>query len=462
MLGLIIALIVSGICGYGIFKKYKSQTVLLLGGIVMIGCAIILGIGGPIVPAKISTGSAWLDIFQFISDLISKRAAELGMMIMVVTGFARYMDKIGASRVLVHICIKPLRALKSPYLVMALVYIVGQFMHLFISSASGLGVLLMVTMYPILINLGVSRNGATAVIGTTSALDLGPSSGNTVLAAKTAGLEAVDYFVKYQIPAAVVITLIIAVTHYFVQRWFDKKENGMSKNEAPSEQLNIGNKGEDEPLRPLWYSLLPVLPMVMIIGFGYFKFNNLKIDVIPSMFISLFIAMICEFITMRDLKKVFASIQIFFDGMGSQFATVVTLIVAGETLAKGITSLGAIDVLIAGTQAAGFGTTAMVFVMSAIIAVSCIVMGSGNAPFFAFSAFAPQVAKKLGIESVNLLLPMQFTSSMARAISPITAVIVAVCGVSGASPFEVVKRTVIPMTVGLIVVQIMSYIMFAG
>lgn len=57
---------------------------------------------------------------------------------------------------------------------------------------------------------------------------------------------------------------------------------------------------------------------------------------------------------------------------------------------------------------------------------------------------------------------MQLTSSLARAISPHTAVIVAVCGISGASPFEVVKRTAIPMTVGLIVVQIMTYIMFCG
>lgn len=161
-----IAIITVGICGYAIVKKYKSQTVLIAGGFAMMAIAIIIGTGGPIVPEKISTGSAWLDMFQFIADLISKRAAELGMMIMVVTGYARYMDKIGASRVLVHLCIKPLRTLKAPYLVMALVYIIGQFMHLFISSASGLGVLLMVTMYPILINLGVSRNGATAVIGT--------------------------------------------------------------------------------------------------------------------------------------------------------------------------------------------------------------------------------------------------------------------------------------------------------
>ena len=44
-----------------------------------------------------------------------------------------------------------------------------------------------------------------------------------------------------------------------------------------------------------------------------------------------------------------------------------------------------------------------------------------------------------------MLLPMQFASSIARSVSPITAVIVAVSGVANVSPFEVVKRTAIPM-----------------
>lgn len=49
MLGLIIALIVVGTCGYAIYKNYKSQTVLLVGGFVMMAFAIILGTGGPII-----------------------------------------------------------------------------------------------------------------------------------------------------------------------------------------------------------------------------------------------------------------------------------------------------------------------------------------------------------------------------------------------------------------------------
>ena len=46
---------------------------------------------------------------------------------------------------------------------------------------------------------------------------------------------------------------------------------------------------------------------------------------------------------------------------------------------------------------------------------------------------------------------MQFAASIARSASPITAVIVAVSGIAKVSPFDVVKRTAIPMAGAMIV-----------
>jgi DcuC family C4-dicarboxylate transporter len=86
-------------------------------------------------------------------------------------------------------------------------------------------------------------------------------------------------------------------------------------------------------------------------------------------------------------------------------------------------------------------------------------MGSGNAPFFAFASLAPSVAKQLAIPSVLMLLPMQFGSSIARSVSPITAVIVAVSGIANLSPVEVVKRTAIPMAGAMAVNVIASLIL---
>ena len=87
---------------------------------------------------------------------------------MVAGGFAAYMDKIGAARALVNVCIKPLKALSSPYLVLVLGYFIGQTLVLVIPSAAGLAMLLLVALFPILLGVGVSPAAAASVIGTTA------------------------------------------------------------------------------------------------------------------------------------------------------------------------------------------------------------------------------------------------------------------------------------------------------
>ncbi|HDR1124004.1 C4-dicarboxylate transporter DcuC [Pasteurella multocida] len=461
MLGLLLGLAVTILVGYLIVKKYKAQFVLLCGGIILMCFAVLFGLG-EILPANKSTGWVGFDTFEFIKNLFSTRAADLGLMIMAVGGFARYMDKIGASEALVNIAVKPLNAIKAPYLVLALAYIVGQILNIFIPSASGLGLLLMLTIFPILVNLGVSREGAAALIATTACLDLGPASGNAVLAAKTANIDIAEYFVGYQLKLAIITMLVISTSHFFVQKWFDKRQaltGGGSEYDA-SLEVNLDKQDKQALPVPAVYVLLPLLPLVLILTFSKLLVSSIKMNVATAMIISLFIAMLFEFVRKKDVKQVFAEMQVFFDGMGKQFAAVVTLIVAGETFAKGLTAVGAIDTIISGAQTFGFGVFLMTLVMVLIIALSAIVMGSGNAPFFAFAALAPKVASGLGISPVLMVLPMQLVAGIARSMSPITAVIVAVSGVANVSPFDLIKRTALPMAFALITVFLGTFLLY--
>ena len=451
MAGILIALVVTIWVGYLIFHRYKPQAVLMLGGLLLMACAILMG--KAILPAKATTGFVWFDMFEFIKNTLSSRAAGLGMMIMSVAGFARYMDHIGASKVLVNLTVRPLAKLRSPYVVLSAGYVLGQVLALFIPSASGEGVLLMVTMYPILVSLGVSPLAATAMIGTTQSLDLGPGSGNSVLAAHNSGMDIATYFVKGQVPVALCVIFTVAVLHFFVQKWFDQRSGHIVKT------AEVAAMGADANLPPAIYALLPIIPLVLILGFSSLMIKTIKMDVITAMLISTFISMIFEYIRHRNAKEVLSSLQVFFDGMGVQFATVITLIVAGETFAEGLKDIGAIEAIIKSAQATGLGGSAMTIVMTGIIAVAAVVMGSGNAPFFAFAALAPAVAKKMALEPITMLLPMQFASSIARSVSPITAVIVAVSGIANVSPFDVVKRTAIPMAGAMLANIIGSFLL---
>lgn len=450
MLSLVVALLTTIVVAWLIIKRMKPQAVLFAGGIFLLAVAILMGY--PVLDAKKSTGLSWFDIFKFIEDVFSNRAAGIGLMIMTVGGFAKYMDYIGASRSLVYIASKPLSMVKSPYVLLGISYIIGQLLNIVIPSAAGLCVLLMATMYPVLVNLGVSRLSAAAVVATTPCLDLGPASGSAVFAAKTAGLDVADYFVAEQIPIAVVTMVTIAVSHYFVQRYFDRKE-GL---EPQKLQAVSAHESETENLPPKIYALLPMIPIIFVLVFSKLGISSIKMSVVTAMIISIFIAMILEVIRTRRPMEVCKNIQVFFDGMGHLFATVVTLIVAGETFAYGLTKIGAIDMIIKGAQGSGFGAIGVTLIMTLIVAIAAVIMGSGNAPFYSFGALVPDIAKGLSMMPAVMITPMQMASSIARSASPITAAVVAVAGVADVSPVDLVKRTAIPMGIALVVSFLMA------
>lgn len=452
MLSLVVALLTTIVVAWLIIKRMKPQAVLFAGGIFLLAVAILMGY--PVLDAKKSTGLSWFDIFKFIEDVFSNRAAGIGLMIMTVGGFAKYMDYIGASRSLVYIASKPLSMVKSPYVLLGISYIIGQLLNIVIPSAAGLCVLLMATMYPVLVNLGVSRLSAAAVVATTPCLDLGPASGSAVFAAKTAGLDVADYFVAEQIPIAVVTMVTIAVSHYFVQRYFDRKE-GL---EPQKLQAVSAHESETENLPPKIYALLPMIPIIFVLVFSKLGISSIKMSVVTAMIISIFIAMILEVIRTRRPMEVCKNIQVFFDGMVHLFATVVTLIVAGETFAYGLTKIGAIDMIIKGAQGSGFGAIGVTLIMTLIVAIAAVIMGSGNAPFYSFGALVPDIAKGLSMMPAVMITPMQMASSIARSASPITAAVVAVAGVADVSPVDLVKRTAIPMGIALVVSFLMAVI----
>lgn len=451
MTGLIIAALVTALVVYLLARGYKPQPVLLLGGLLLLLLTASLDLNS-LLPENKTTHFKYFDIFQIFTDIMSSRLAGLGLTLMAIAGFSRYMEHVGASRALFAIFEKPLKTIKSPYLLLVISFLVTQVLVIFIPSHAGLGMLLMVTMYPILIRSGISPLSALAVIGCCQFIDHGPGSGNVIMAAKTADIEPAVYFVQHQLPVTIPIIIAVAITHFFVQRWWDKREGfafDLSKIDTIKE--DGGNKV------PLSYALLPVIPLILIIGFSPLLHPYIKLEVTTAMIISTVIALIFEYVRLRDAKAVMDSFMLFFEGMGKQFVLVVSLIVSGEFFANGLLKSGAVDTLISAAQDAGFGIGAMIIVMSAILALAAFLMGSGNAAFFSFAALTPKIAAFLKVDVVTLILPMQIMTSFGRTVSPITAAIVAIAGIAGVSPFQIVKRTAIPMAVAAIVNLVVTF-----
>jgi DcuC family C4-dicarboxylate transporter len=451
-LGAIISLLVIVVAGRLLLKKYNPHAVLLVSGLLMLIIAQVLNYNLPTL--KDPTGFSGFNLFRYIKESFSKTNAGVGLMIMAIGGFVAYIDKIGASNALVYVAMKPLKFFKKrPYIAASLVIPIGQLLFTAIPSAAGLGLLLMASMFPILVNLGVSRLSAVSVITATTAFGIGPASAITASATSIAGLDTIVFFLNYQIPLVWPLSIVMMITYYFVNRYYDKK-NGFEK-EIEEETKEVELKA------PLIYALIPVLPIILLIVFSkIFNFFSVPIslDTTTAMFISLFVALIYELVRTKNIKTVFDSLKTFWNGMGNIFKTVVTLIITADIFAKGLISLGFIDGLLDLAQNLGLGAIGIGVVMTVMIFLASMLMGSGNASFFAFGPLVPKIANKLGVESTSIILPMQLSASMGRTISPIAGVIIATAEIAKVSTIAIVKRNIIPLVVALAVMLIYHFI----
>jgi DcuC family C4-dicarboxylate transporter len=96
--------------------------------------------------------------------------------------------------------------------------------------------------------------------------------------------------------------------------------------------------------------------------------------------------------------------------------------------------------------------------MTIMIFLASMLMGSGNASFFAFGPLVPKIANKLGVESTSIILPMQLSASMGRTVSPIAGVIIATAEIANVSTLAIVKRNIIPLGIALLVMLVFHFI----
>lgn len=443
MMPVIIALLTIVAVARLILKGYRAEPVLLIAGLALMLCTQLAGWGN-ILPAGVATtGIAFLDPFEVIRDLFSSRAADLGLMIMALMGFAHYMDHIGANSAVVRVVTRPLRRLRSPYILLFFSYLLASLLQLAIPSATGLAVLLMGTMFPIMLGLGLSAASAAGVIATSLGVAYTPTAIDAIRGAQAVNMDVVTYVMYHQGPAALATVLAVGVCHFFWQRHCDRKAGTLPR--------TIGGAAESDPGgAPAFYALLPMLPILMAVGTSTLFVSGINLNIITIVFIAMAVAMLIEWLRTFNLKSVCEGFSYFLKGMGAAFTGVVGLLVAAGIFAQGIKTIGAIDRLILMAQHIGLPPFAMAVVFALVTLAAAIIMGSGNAPFLAFVELIPQIAASMGANPIAMILPMQQASHMGRAISPVSGVVIAVSSGAALAPFDVVKRTALPLAIGFI------------
>ena len=448
-------LVAVGVVAYFVLKNYNPIFIFFVSGIVILIAAFYLT-GTPLPntqrkPEEITFLTNLLDSFAFITATFKKNLAGVGLIIMSVAGFAAYMKHINASAKLAYLANKPLGKIKNKYLVLSGTFIVGMALKIVISSYAGLLILLLACIYPVLLALGIRPITAASVLSLI-ALDYGPKDGNSINMADMVGEKdnVVGLFLDYQLYVVIAYVVVIALLIPFYYAYMDKRDKAKGINNEEVEIPEIVN-----PKCPTFYIFLPWLPIVFLFS-AYFM--GIKLDVITANFISIALVFIIEFIRHKDAKKLGEDMVVILRAMAEIFVTVVAIIVAAGIFAEGIKALGGIGII--ANAVSNMGASAIILtiaLLSFIVYFATVIMGSGIAAFNAFGRLAPDIATKLGIHPMVLVLPIEIASCLGRAASPISGGILVLAGYTKISPIALVKRSTPLLLVGMVVNILVAY-----
>ena len=431
-----------------LIKKMDIKITLFAMGIVLMYIAIAMG--NPIAIKEFeSTGLTVLDPLKAVIDQFKSTLPAAGFIILILGGYSAYMTSIGANEVTVHTLTKPIKKIKSVYILVPLVFLIGNVLSLVIPSASNLAIILLATLY-------------TATVMPT------PLGGDNVAVATElakypafAGMSVTDYVIQYHAMISVPTLIVMAVVHFFWQKFMDKKNTGKLEDNVEVHEVKAVPEGG---LYRFVYTLLPIFPILLLIVVYIIRSvtgSNVDISVEVASLLSFLIAIVCEIIRTKDSGKVLKQTEDFFKGMGSSMP-IVALLVAASVFVLGLNSIGLIDALqtaMLGVQGSGMGFVLPLILMGLTILI-VLLSGSGTALFYAMVPLMVPLAEAAGISAIAVSIPMGLCGNLMRAVSPVAAVVVIVAGTIKANPLDIVKRTSVPMIAGVVTMFVLSMIMF--
>lgn len=432
-----------------VVKKYNSVFVFLTSGVIVLLASSL--ITGTSILGENTVGNASIDVFVFVKDTFVNNASGTGMTLMMVTGYALYMSHMGASTKLAQLATKPLSKIKNPYVVLSLVFILGCMLKLVITSHSGLSMLLVATTLPILLSLGISKLSAAVVMIFAGFCDWGPNDSSAIFAAENvSGMPIMEYFMSYQGRVAGILILILAI---FLPIYLSKIDKKLAENQQNISKENL--KSEDSNC-PAFFALLPIVPLVLITVFSFI--DTIQMDVITANVIGLAIAFLLEMIRRKDRKAVCDDFNVVLKAMGTCFANIVSILIGAAVFAEAIKLLGGITIVSNLLASVASSPIITMTLMSLITFGAGMLLGSGNASWYAFGPLVPDVAAQMGVPATTISLPMQLSSGVGRCVSPVAGAIIAVAGMVDVDQMDLIKACSVPAALTFVMNMLISYL----
>ena len=411
-----IAIAVILVTVYCLIKRFETRLVLFTAGLFL--CCIAM------------KPMAALD--QFAKSMAN---ASLIMAICSSMGFAYVVTTTGCDKNLVKFLAAPLN--KLGILLIPATTIITSFINVAIPSASGCAAAVGATFIPVMIRAGIrpAAAGAAVLMGTFGS-NISPGTSHNSVVAKIANMDMMD-LISLHTPYSLAMVLIGAVGLTIV--CLILRDNKPSAKELDDYYTSADHSGGVEHINPL-KAIAPLVPLVILL-LGNSCVPVIKMGVAQAMVLGAIFTLLVSWCDPQKFSKE------FFRGMGNGYGDVMGIIIAAGVFAAGLRSAGLIDAFVtalkASNELARWGGSLGPFVLA-------VITGSGDAATFAFNEAVTPHALDFGMQVPNLGSLALISGSLGRTMSPIAGVVILISGLAMVPPIQLVKRTAIPMIVGVI------------
>ncbi len=407
-----------------IILKFDTKLSLIIGGFLM---CLLSGKIGDVVPA-------------YCASLVNGSVVYTTVISM---GYAKIMTDMGCCDHLIYALISPVSKVRK-LIVPFCVYITA-FIAMGLGSAATVGSVAGSLLIPLMTALGIpaALAAATVLQGTCIGLDVNPGGSFTLAAASAdpngviTGKDIINAGFVAQVVVLVAIPIIFAIIAKLLTQRGEEDEEAVQKALAAAKSFKVN---------PL-YAILPIVPLTLVLLAQYTPVLPSAMDAATCMWVGFVVAMI---VFAKDYQKV---ATMFFRGQGDSFFSVITLMASAAVFTKGMGNIGLTGALVNAMKAnpniAAYGGA---FGPMLIAALS----GSGNAAMLAFFDSVLPHAETIGLDFAGLAAVVLRTGNYGRTFSPVAAVTIIVCRIAGVDPMKVVKYTVVPMLIAVVIVMLMD------
>jgi C4-dicarboxylate transporter, DcuC family len=419
---------------WGLRQGYQTSIWLILCGILLASVGYVMQLSD-------------LNPLVILSDSLKRSFGSTAYIIMILFGYNRYMQHIGANDALCAFLIKPLSKVHYPYLLLMIFFIIASLLSVVITSAAALASLLIATCYPVLRQVGLSKASIAAVIVSSPGIMPSPMAIETHMSASALQLD-INAYILLSYSITLPMLLLMSATHGIWQKRLDKYEP-TSNEPVPRRERLTSLKSS--------YALLPLLPLILFIVDAVLLANP-KSDIVQMVLVSLAISLAWQVLRERNPKEAIQNLAQVWQGMATGLIQVGTIVMSAGFFVDVLKHLGTTEALVSYFTTSQLPGSLLILLLVAAIIVTGISSGSGLALYFGLAPLVPTFAALAQITGWKLATLLEVTAHTSRTFSTLAAVMIVTSTQLDISITSIIKRTALPVCVALGFLVLVLYV----